>query len=111
MVKVRVLGCSGAIAEGCITTSFLIDADILVDAGTGVGDLTLREMRSIDHVLAAPFDCIAKGKSYPIYITHTQPAEAEQIMSEIQRFDQTLPLGPHVTHGIRWLRAGPEFDL
>lgn len=263
-MKVRVLGCSGAIAKDCRTTSFLIDGEILVDAGTGVGDLTLEEMRRIDHVLlthshldhvaalplmvdaiaaqrksplkihalsgtiaalrahifnnviwpdfsciptpqapfisfhelsvgqtlqfgdklvevlpavhtvpavgyavtagsgcwvftgdternpalwarinqlnvamlvietafsnrekdlarrslhlspevlAAELDCIAKGKSYPIYITHTKPAETDQIMSEIQRFDQTQPFGPHVTHDIRWLRAGQEFDL
>ena len=50
-MKVRVLGCSGAIGKDCRTTSFLIDHDLLVDAGTGVGDLTLEEMRSIDHVL------------------------------------------------------------
>lgn len=49
-MKVRVLGCSGAIARDCRTTSFLVDGDILVDAGTGVGDLTLEEMRAIDHV-------------------------------------------------------------
>lgn len=49
-MKVRVLGCSGAIARDCRTTSFLIDADVLIDAGTGVGDLTLDEMRRIDHV-------------------------------------------------------------
>lgn len=50
-MKVRVLGCSGAIAQGCRTTSFLIGGRILIDAGTGVGDLTLDEMRQIDHVL------------------------------------------------------------
>lgn len=49
-MKVRVLGCSGAIAKGCRTTSFLIDDNTLIDAGTGVGDLTLEEMRRIDHV-------------------------------------------------------------
>eukprot|EP01036_Dinobryon_divergens_P013683 gene13683-18462_t len=50
-MKVRVLGCSGAIAKDCRTTSFLIDHDVLVDAGTGVADLTLEEMAQIDHVL------------------------------------------------------------
>ncbi|MFN3438372.1 MAG: 3',5'-cyclic-nucleotide phosphodiesterase [Acidovorax sp.] len=49
-MKVRVLGCSGAIAKDCRTTSFLIDDNILIDAGTGVGDLTLDEMRQVDHV-------------------------------------------------------------
>jgi ribonuclease BN (tRNA processing enzyme) len=263
-MKVRVLGCSGAIAKECRTTSFLIDGQLLVDAGTGVGDLTLDEMCGIDHVLLthshldhiaslplmldavasqrksplkvhalagtiaalkahifndviwpdftkipsaeSPFmtfheirvgqalqfgsklvevlpathtvpavgyaitsgsgcwvftgdtgpnpalwarinqlnvamlvietafsnrekdlarrslhlsplvlakelDCIDKGKNYPIYITHTKPAETELIMAEIQRFDQTQPFGPNVTHDIRWLRAGQEFEL
>lgn len=263
-MKVRVLGCSGAIAKDCRTTSFLVGGDVLVDAGTGVGDLTLDEMRAVRHVLLthshldhiaalplmvdaiasqlaapirvwalpgtiaalkthifndviwpdfsriptpqAPFvsfhelqvgqvlalngksievlpavhtvpacgyavsagegawvftgdternpafwhrvnqmdvaalvietafsnreqelarrslhlspaalaeelDCIAQGRSYPIYITHTKPAETELIMTEIQRFDQTQPFGPNVAHDIRWLRAGQEFEL
>jgi len=254
-MKVRVLGCSGAIAKDCRTTSFLIDGDVLIDAGTGVGDLTLEEMRGIDHVFMtlplmvdaiaagrtspvkihalagtidalrthifndviwpdfsriptpdAPFisfheiltgqtlsikgklievlpavhtvpavgyavtagtgcwvftgdternpafwkrvnelnvamlvietafsnrerdlaklslhlspvvlanelDCIAREKKYPIYITHTKPAETDLIMAEIQKFDETAINGPNVTHDIRWLRAGQEFVL
>ncbi len=263
-MKVRVLGCSGAIAKDCRTTSFLIDDDVLVDAGTGVGDLSLQEMGRIQHVLLshshldhvaalplmvdstaatrkeplqihalpgtiealkahifnniiwpdfsriptpeAPFitfheisigatlqlggklievlpavhtvpaagfavttgngcwvftgdternpalwqrvnelnvamlvietafsnrekdlaklslhlspmvladelDCIAKGKNFPIYITHTKPAETDLIMAEIQKFDQTAAFGPNVTHDIRWLRAGQEFEI
>jgi ribonuclease BN (tRNA processing enzyme) len=50
-MRVRVLGCSGAIARGCRTTAFLLDDAVLIDAGTGVGDLTLDEMARIDHVL------------------------------------------------------------
>ena len=263
-MKVRVLGCSGAIAKDCRTTSFLIDSDVLIDAGTGVGDLTLDEMSGInqvflthshlDHVAAlplmvdaiaarrttpiqihalagtiaalrahifnnviwpdfsriptpeAPFitfheiktgqtlelkgklsevlpavhtvpavgyaitagtgcwvftgdternpafwdrinelnvamlvietafsnrekdlarlslhlspvvlanelDYISRDKKYPIYITHTKPAETALIMAEIQKFDETAITGPNVTHDIRWLRAGQEFDL
>lgn len=263
-MRVRVLGCSGAIAKDCRTTSFLIDGDLLVDAGTGVGDLSLAEMSGIrhvvlthshlDHVAALPLmvdsiasqlegpihvhalpgtlaalkthvfndviwpdfsriptpqspfvafhevqvgqtlnlngkaievlpavhtvpacgyavsagkgswvftgdternpafwrrlnqldvaalvietafsnrekdlarrslhlspqalaeelDCIDKSRHYPIYITHTKPAETELIMTEIQRFDQTQPFGPDVSHDIRWLRAGQEFEL
>ena len=48
---IRVLGCSGAIAAGCRTTSFLLDGSVLIDAGTGVGDLSLAELARIDHVL------------------------------------------------------------
>jgi ribonuclease BN (tRNA processing enzyme) len=50
-MRVRVLGCSGAIAQGCRTTAFLIDDDTLIDAGTGVGDLSIDEMLRINHVL------------------------------------------------------------
>ena len=50
-MQIRVLGCSGSIAAGCRTTAFLLDDDILIDAGTGVGDLTLDELARIDHIL------------------------------------------------------------
>ena len=47
----QVLGCSGAIAAGCRTTAFLLDDDVLIDAGTGVGDLSLDALARIDHIL------------------------------------------------------------
>ncbi len=50
-MSIRVLGCSGSIARGCRTTAFLLDDDILIDAGTGVGDLGLDELSRIDHIL------------------------------------------------------------
>ncbi len=50
-MQVRVLGCSGSIAAGCRTTSYLLDHDVLIDAGTGVGDLSLEEMARVDHIL------------------------------------------------------------
>ena len=49
-MPIRVLGCSGAIAAGCRTTSFLLDEAVLIDAGTGVGDLSLAELARIDHI-------------------------------------------------------------
>ena len=50
-MKLRVLGCSGGIGGRHLrTTSFLVDHDVLVDAGTGVGDLSLAELSLIDHV-------------------------------------------------------------
>ena len=48
---VQVLGCSGSIAAGCRTTSFLLDDDVLVDAGTGVGDMPLDALARVDHIL------------------------------------------------------------
>ncbi|MFY9478685.1 MAG: 3',5'-cyclic-nucleotide phosphodiesterase [Aquabacterium sp.] len=48
---IRVLGCHGSIAARCHTTSFLLDDDILIDAGSGVGELRLDELARIDHIL------------------------------------------------------------
>lgn len=49
-MRLRILGCSGGIGRGLRTTSMLLDHDVLIDAGTGVGDLDLNEMSAIDHV-------------------------------------------------------------
>jgi ribonuclease BN (tRNA processing enzyme) len=50
-MKVRILGCSGGIGGRELrTTSLLLDNDILIDCGTGVGDLALEELARIDHL-------------------------------------------------------------
>ena len=50
-MRLRVLGCSGGIGGRHLrTTSFLLDSDVLIDAGTGVGDLSIDELSRIDHV-------------------------------------------------------------
>lgn len=50
-MKLRILGCSGGIGGRHLrTTSMLLDNDILVDAGTGVGDLSLTELSLIDNI-------------------------------------------------------------
>ncbi|MFT3802232.1 MAG: 3',5'-cyclic-nucleotide phosphodiesterase [Burkholderiaceae bacterium] len=49
-MKLRVLGCSGGIGARARTTSFLVDDDILIDAGTGVEDMTIDELAAVDHV-------------------------------------------------------------
>jgi len=79
-MQVRVLGCSGAIAKDCRTTSFLVDSDLLVDAGTGVGDLSLDEMAGIDdvllthshldHIAALPLmlDAVASRRTRPLRV-------------------------------------------
>ena len=93
-MKVRVLGCSGAIARDCRTTSFLVDHDLLVDAGTGVGDLTLDEMAGIDHVLlthshldhiaALPLmvDAIASRRRAPLQV-HAPQATIDALKAHV----------------------------
>lgn len=49
-MKVRILGCSGGIGVGRRTTCLMVDQDLLIDAGSGLGDLTLEEMAGIKHI-------------------------------------------------------------
>ena len=85
-MRLRVLGCSGGIGGRHLrTTSFLVDADILVDAGSGVGDLTLAELSQIDHIFVThshldhvtsiPFlvDTVGGMRARPITVYATRP--------------------------------------
>lgn len=80
-MKLRVLGCSGGIGGRHLrTTSFLVDHDILIDAGTGVAELSLAELAAIDHVflthahldhiLALPLmvDAVAGRRDKPLLV-------------------------------------------
>ncbi|MBT2324981.1 3',5'-cyclic-nucleotide phosphodiesterase [Variovorax paradoxus] len=93
-MQVRVLGCSGAIAKDCRTTSFLVDSDLLVDAGTGVGDLSLDEMGAIDdvvlthshldHIAALPLmiDAVASRRRKPLRV-HALRATIEALRAHV----------------------------
>jgi ribonuclease BN (tRNA processing enzyme) len=77
----RVLGCSGGIGGPSLrTTAFLLDHDVLIDAGTGVQDLPLDGLARIDHIFVShahldhvcsiPFiaDAIGGRRSRPIVV-------------------------------------------
>ena len=98
-MRVRVLGCSGAIARDCRTTAFLVDQDVLIDAGTGVGDLTREEMLRVqdvflthshlDHVACLPLmvDTIAAARvGQPLRVhalPHTLAALRQHIFNDV----------------------------
>jgi ribonuclease BN (tRNA processing enzyme) len=103
-MKVRVLGCSGAIARDCRTTSFLIDENILIDAGTGVGDLTLNEMRKIDHVFLthSHLDHIA---ALPLMLDAASAGRKSAV--QIHALDATIEtLRKHIFNNVIW----PDFE-
>ena len=60
-MRIRVLGCDGGIGDPLRTCALLVDNDVLLDAGTGVGELSLSELIEIEHVFIthAHFDHIA----------------------------------------------------
>jgi ribonuclease BN (tRNA processing enzyme) len=84
-MKLKILGCSGGIGSGSHTTSMLLDEDILIDAGTGVGELDFDKLMYIDHifithshldhVVSIPFlvDTVGYIRDKPITIYAIQP--------------------------------------
>jgi ribonuclease BN (tRNA processing enzyme) len=83
-MKLRSLGCAGGIGGELRTTSFLIDHDILIDAGTGLGELSLEELQGVDHVfithahldhiacLPIMVDSVARHRDRPLTIYATE---------------------------------------
>lgn len=103
-MRIRVLGCSGALCRNRNTTSFLLDQSVLVDAGTGVGNLTLSEMLAIDHVflthvhldhiasLPLMLDAIGSRRRSPVTV-YALPETMEMLQT-------------HIFNGIIW----PDFS-
>ncbi|MDD5330339.1 MAG: 3',5'-cyclic-nucleotide phosphodiesterase [Sulfuricella sp.] len=49
-MKIKVLGCSAGIGDSRRTSCCRLDGDILLDAGTGAGELSLQDLIGIEHV-------------------------------------------------------------
>ncbi|HEY3300110.1 MAG TPA: 3',5'-cyclic-nucleotide phosphodiesterase [Methylophilaceae bacterium] len=135
-MQLKVLGCSGGIGGGLRTTSFLLDDDILIDAGTGVGDLSIVQLAKIDHIFITHshldhiayipllLDTVMETRKKPVTIYAT--AETQQALKKhlfnwhiwpdfsqipsahqpVMQY-QTIELGEVVTLGGRQITALP----
>ncbi|CAK0763221.1 Beta-lactamase family protein [Gammaproteobacteria bacterium] len=102
-MKLQVLGCSGGIGNGRRTTSLLVNEKLLIDAGTGVGDLSLDAMNMIrhiffthshlDHVTCMPF---LADTVFSRHETHVELCGLSETLDAIRI---------HVLNGIIW----PDF--
>jgi ribonuclease BN (tRNA processing enzyme) len=93
-MRVEILGCSGGIGDDRHTTAFLIDDDILLDAGSGALRLSRAALARIDHVfvthchldhiLALPLllDSVAGERSRPLLL-HALPEVLEILKDHI----------------------------
>lgn len=83
-MKLKILGCSGGIGGDMRTTSMLLDTDILIDAGTGVGDLSVAELAQIDHV----------------FVTHSHLDHVTSIpfLADTVGWMRDKPITVHATH-------------
>ena len=105
-MQVRILGCSGGIGAGLRTTSILIDDDILIDAGTGLGDLPLDELRSIRHVFLthAHLDHTA---GLPLFIDSVFDTLWGNPLEVHARAETLDALQKHIFNGVIW----PDFAV
>jgi ribonuclease BN (tRNA processing enzyme) len=139
-MKLTVLGCSGGIGSGRHTTCFLLDDDVLIDAGTGITRLSLEQLTAIehvflthshlDHVLGVPLllDAVGDRRGSPVTL-HALPEtldilsahlfnwklwpdfrEVPDMVNPWVRFSP-LPLGSSITLGERTLTTLPAHHV
>ena len=83
-MKLTILGCGGGIGSGHHTTCFLLDEDVLIDAGSGITALSLEQLACInhvfithshlDHILGLPLliDAVGDRRGQPV-VVHALP--------------------------------------
>lgn len=105
-MKLQVLGCAGGIGgRERLTTSLLVDWDILLDAGTGLTSLDIDQLIKIDHVfithchldhvtgLALLLDAVQGKKNGPVTV-HATP----EVMASMKK---------HLFNWVLW----PDFSV
>ena len=103
-MRIRVLGCSGGIGAGARTSAMLIDNDVLIDAGTGIGDLDLNDLDSIRHVFLthAHLDHIA---GLPMLADRVFDEDFETPLTVYAREETLRAVKDHLFNGVIW----PDF--
>ena len=106
-MQIRVLGCSGSIAAGSRTTSFMLDEDVLIDAGTGVGDLSLDELACINHIFVSHshLDHVLAIGLLADSVTRRRRAEGRPSVQVHALHPTLMALRQHIFNGVIW----PDF--
>ena len=104
-MRIRILGCSGGIGAGARTSAMLIDDDVLLDAGTGIGDLQLDEIQPIRHVFLthAHLDHIA---GLPMLVDSVFDENFEQPVTVYARKETIRAVRAHLFNDEIW----PDFS-
>ncbi len=103
-MRIRILGCSGGIGAGSRTSAMLIDNDVLIDAGTGIGDLSLAELHAIRHVFLthAHLDHIA---GLPMLVDANFEENFETPVTVYAREETLAAVRAHLFNDVIW----PDF--
>lgn len=102
-MRMQVLGCDGGIGHPLRTSAILLNDDVLLDAGTGVGELPLSQLLAVEHVFIthAHIDHIA---SLPLLIDAVMARRTHPIT--VYATDENLrALQAHVFNWLLW----PDF--
>ncbi|MCV6590949.1 MAG: 3',5'-cyclic-nucleotide phosphodiesterase [Marinobacterium sp.] len=93
-MKLEILGCSGGIGKSLKTTTFLLDETLLIDAGTGVEQLTMTQMLKvrtviithahIDHIAGLPLMLAT------IYDQHQHPIDIYALPEVVTALQQHI---------------------
>ena len=100
-MRIRVLGCSGGIGAGSRTSALLVDNDVLIDAGTGIGDLQLEEIASIRHVFLthAHLDHIA---GLPMLVDSVFEEDFDTPLTVYAREETLRAIQDHLFNDVIW---------
>ncbi len=100
MASVRILGCSGGAAGDLRSTALLVDQDTLIDCGSGVGDLTLQEMLTVQQVLLT-HSHLDHTMFLPLLADATLAARGKPL--QVHALPETLQaLRQHMFSGMLW---------
>ncbi len=105
-MRIRVLGCSGGIGAGSRTSALLVDNDVLIDAGTGIGDLSLEDLDSIRHVFLthAHLDHVA---GLPMLVDRIFDENFVEPLTVYAREETLRAIQDHLFNGVIW----PDFAM
>jgi cAMP phosphodiesterase class-II len=103
----KVLGCSESIGAHRATTAFLIDENVLIDAGTGVGEMELAAMVRVEHIFLSHsrLDRVASLPLFADTVLRHRSTEARTPVL-IHALPATVrALQEHIFNGVIW----PDF--
>lgn len=103
-MKVEVLGCSGGIGGGLRTTSILIDDRILIDVGTGIGVLSIDQLKKIKHVFLT-HSHLDHTAGLPLFADTVFDSLVEDPLQVYARAETIDALKRHMFNDIMW----PDF--
>ncbi len=103
-MRISILGCSGGIGAGSRTSAMMIDDDVLLDAGTGVGELSFDHLHHIRHVFLthAHLDHIA---GLPMLIDTIFTDDVDMPVTVYAREETLKALQNHIFNWVIW----PDF--